>query len=78
MNMRANETSLVPDIELTGLMRILPAAARPYASLARFDRPQLVALRRALARDIDRLKSVPYVDVAGIAVKLDQVIAAID
>jgi 4-hydroxybenzoate polyprenyltransferase len=29
----------VPDIELTGLMRALPAAARPYASLARLDRP---------------------------------------
>ncbi len=33
------DSSLVPDIELTGLMRILPVAARPYASLARFDRP---------------------------------------
>ena len=29
------------------------------AKLARVDRPQLVPLRRALARDIDRLKSVP-------------------
>ena len=56
----------------------LAALQLAEAKLARFDRPQLVALRRALARDIDRLKSVPYVDVAGIAVKLDQVIAAID
>lgn len=44
MNARPNETSaddptLVPDIELTGLMRVLPASARPYASLARLDRP---------------------------------------
>lgn len=39
MNMRPNETSLVPDVELTGLMRWLPAAARPFAALARFDRP---------------------------------------
>ena len=44
MNARRNETSTsetfaVPDIELTGLMRVLPAAARPYASLARLDRP---------------------------------------
>ncbi|HKP65307.1 MAG TPA: uroporphyrinogen-III C-methyltransferase, partial [Casimicrobiaceae bacterium] len=38
------------------------------AKLARLDRPQLGALRRALARDIDRLKAVPYVDVAGISI----------
>jgi 4-hydroxybenzoate polyprenyltransferase len=39
MNARPNETSLVPDAELTGLMRWLPVAARPFAALARFDRP---------------------------------------
>ena len=48
------------------------------AKLARLDRPQLGALRRALARDIDQLKGVPYVDVAGISIKLDQMIDAID
>jgi len=46
--------------------------------LARLDRPQLAPLRRALARDMDRLKGVPYVDVAGISIKLDQVIAALE
>ncbi len=48
------------------------------AKLARTDRPQWVAMRRALVRDIDKLKSLPYVDVAGMSVKLDQAIAAID
>ena len=48
------------------------------AKLARLDQPQLGILRRSLARDIDRLKAVPYVDVAGISIKLDQVIDAID
>jgi uroporphyrin-3 C-methyltransferase len=48
------------------------------AKLARVDRPQLVPLRRALSRDIDRLKSLPYVDVAGMSLKLDQAIAQID
>jgi uroporphyrin-3 C-methyltransferase len=48
------------------------------AKLSRYDRPQLVALRRALSRDIDKLKSVPYVDVAGMSLKLDQVIGTID
>jgi len=48
------------------------------AKLARIDRPQFTPLRRALARDMERLKAVPYVDVAGISVRLDQALAAID
>ena len=48
------------------------------AKLAALDRPQLASLRRALARDMDRLKAVPYVDVAGISIRLDQTIEAID
>lgn len=47
------------------------------AKLAELDRPQLGPLRRALLRDMDRLKAVPYVDVAGISIKLDQIIDAI-
>jgi len=46
--------------------------------LQRLDRPQFIPLRRALSRDIDRLKAVPYVDVAGMSLKLDQALAAID
>jgi len=46
--------------------------------LARLDRPQLAPLRRALARDMERLKAVPYVDVAGISIKLDQLTGTID
>lgn len=56
----------------------LAALQLAEAKLSRVDRPQLVTLRRALARDIDRLKAVPYVDVAGMSLKLDQAIAAID
>ena len=48
------------------------------AKLARLDRPALGPLRRALARDMDRLKAVPYVDVAGISIRLDQIIEGID
>ena len=47
------------------------------SKLAELDRPQLAPLRRSLARDMDRLKAVPYVDVAGISIKLDQTIEAI-
>jgi uroporphyrin-III C-methyltransferase len=48
------------------------------AKLARLDRPQLAPIRRVLARDMDRLKAVPYVDVAGISIKLDQLSGIID
>src|SRR6187551_3270712 len=48
------------------------------AKLARLDRPQVAPVRRALARDMDRLKAVPYVDVAGISIKLDQLIGVVD
>jgi uroporphyrin-3 C-methyltransferase len=48
------------------------------AKLARLDRPALGPLRRALARDMDRLKAVPYVDVAGISIRIDQIIDGID
>jgi uroporphyrin-3 C-methyltransferase len=47
------------------------------AKLQRLDRPQFLPLRRALARDIDRLKAMPFVDVVGLSVKLDQAIAAV-
>jgi len=46
--------------------------------LARMDRPQLAPLRRSLAREMDELKAVPFVDVSGISAKLDQAIAVID
>ncbi|MDQ6620216.1 MAG: uroporphyrinogen-III C-methyltransferase, partial [Pseudomonadota bacterium] len=46
--------------------------------LQRLDRPQFLPLRRAVARDIDRLKGVPYVDVAGLSLRIDQLIAAVD
>jgi uroporphyrin-3 C-methyltransferase len=47
------------------------------AKLQRLERPQFVPLRRALSRDMDQLKAVPYVDVTGISLKLDQAIAAV-
>lgn len=39
MNNAPVEPLLVPDSEHRGMMAILPASFRPYASLARFDRP---------------------------------------
>lgn len=48
------------------------------ARLQRMDQPRYNALRRALTRDIERLKALPLVDVYGTSARLDDAIAAID
>ena len=48
------------------------------ARLQRLERPQFLPLRRALTRDMDRLKAMPYVDTAGMSLKLDQALAAVN
>ena len=48
------------------------------ARLARADRPQFAPIRRAIARDIERLKSAPAVDFPAMAARLDNLIASID
>jgi uroporphyrin-III C-methyltransferase len=72
-------TLAAQDVRFTGhVAGALNALQAADARLARMDRPQYVGLRRALSRDIERLKGVPVVDVTGIALKLDQVAAAVD
>jgi uroporphyrin-3 C-methyltransferase len=46
--------------------------------LQRADKPQLIPLRKVIAKDIERLKAVPYVDTVGISVKLDTILAQVD
>lgn len=48
------------------------------AQLARADRPHWLPLRKALNRDIERLKALPVVDVSGIALKIENLIAGVD
>lgn len=48
------------------------------ARLARSDRPQFLGLRKAIARDIDKLRGAPNVDVTGMTLRIDHVIAAVD
>jgi uroporphyrin-III C-methyltransferase len=47
-------------------------------SLSRADKPQFITIRRAIARDMDKLKAFPSVDVTGIALRLDSAISQID
>jgi len=47
-------------------------------SLARSDKPQFIIVRRAIAADLEKLKATPSVDLAGVALRLDSVIAQVD
>lgn len=46
--------------------------------LQRMNRPQLATLRKAINRDIERLKSAPHVDAVAISVRLDTLIEQAD
>ena len=59
----------------TALAALELADARLAAAV---NAPRWVALRRALARDMERLRAVAAVDTTGIALKLDQLIAGAD
>jgi len=48
------------------------------ARLARLDRPQYLPLRKALAKDLERLNALPFVDVPGISLHLEQIVVGID
>lgn len=66
-------------LQLAGNVRgALIALQNADVRLSRADRPQFIAIRRAIAKDIDNLKSLPSVDLTGIAVRLDALVAQID
>jgi uroporphyrin-3 C-methyltransferase len=46
--------------------------------LQRLDKPQFIALRKAINQDIERLKALPFVDTVGISLQLDDVVATVD
>jgi uncharacterized protein HemX len=56
----------------------ISALVSAEARLARLPRPQFFGLREALARDIERLRKTPSVDLTGIALHLDRLVQGID
>ena len=56
----------------------LAALQTADARVARLEAPRLLPLRRVLARDIERLRAAPAVDVTGIALKFDQLINSVE
>ena len=66
-------------LQLSGNVRAaLLALQLAESRLARADRPQFVPVRRALARDIERLRATPAVDLPAMSVRLDALIANVD
>jgi uroporphyrin-3 C-methyltransferase len=66
-------------LQLSGNVRAaLLALQLAESRLSRADRPQFLPVRRALARDIERLKSLRVLDVSGMSLKIGELVAAVD
>jgi len=66
-------------LQLAGNVRAaLLALQLAEARLARTDRPQFVPIKRAVARDIERLKALPAIDMAAMSMRLDSLVAGVD
>ena len=66
-------------LQLAGDLRgALLALQTADSRLQRLDKPQLIPLRKVIAKDIERLKSLPHVDTVGIAVRLDTLLGQVD
>ncbi|MEO8849221.1 MAG: uroporphyrinogen-III C-methyltransferase [Casimicrobiaceae bacterium] len=72
LNLASQQLALAGNVQSA-----LAALQLTDAKLARLERPRFAPLRRALAVDMERLKAVPYIDVAGLAGKLDAAITEI-
>jgi len=46
--------------------------------LARFDRPELIGVKAAVARDLEKLRALPYLDTIGLSAKIDSLTQNID
>jgi len=87
---RSRDENLIVDIEsairvalqqaaLTGSAEPLVATLKQSDErLARYNQPRLEGVRRAIARDLDRVKAVGLVDIATLTIKLDEVIRLVD
>ena len=64
---------------ITGSAEPLVSALRQSEDrLARLNQPRMERVRRALARDLDRVKAVAVTDVASLAIKLDEAMRTVD
>jgi uroporphyrin-3 C-methyltransferase len=87
---RSRDENLVVDIEaairvalqqnaITGSAEPLVATLRQSDErLARYNQPRLEGVRRAIARDLDRVKAAAVTDISTLTIKLDDAIRIVD
>jgi uroporphyrin-3 C-methyltransferase len=87
---RSRDENVVADVEsslriaqqqtlITGSAEPLVAALKQADDrLARYNQPRLERVRRAIARDLDRVKATSVVDIQSLTVKLDEVVRQVD
>jgi len=69
----------VQQVAITGSAEPLAGALRQAEDrLARINQPRMERVRRALARDIDRVKAVAVTDIASLTIKLDEAVRMVD
>ncbi len=73
INIAAQQLQLAGNVQLA-----LTALQSADGRLAGVNRPQFLVLRKAVSRDIERLRALPVADVPGMALKLETVIGAVD
>ncbi|MFC4709027.1 MULTISPECIES: fused uroporphyrinogen-III synthase HemD/membrane protein HemX [Paraburkholderia] len=72
-------SSASEQLQLTGNTQLaLFALQSADTRLAASDSPQALVVRKAIAQDTDKLKAAPSTDLAGLAIKLDTALAAVD
>jgi uroporphyrin-3 C-methyltransferase len=87
---RSRDENVVGDIEaslrvalqqtsITGSAEPLVAALKQADErLVRYKQPRLEGVRRAVVRDLDRVKAISVVDVSTLSIKLDEVVRLVD
>jgi len=87
---RSRDENLIVDIEaairvslqqaaLTGSAEPLVATLKQSDErLARYNQPRLEGVRRAISRDLDRVKAISVTDVATLTIKLDEAVRMVD
>ena len=87
---RSRDENLVVDIEaairvalqqtaITGSAEPLVATLKQSDErLARYNQPRLERVRRAIARDLERVKATSVADIASLAIKLDEAVRMVD
>jgi uroporphyrin-3 C-methyltransferase len=72
-------TTASQQLQLAGNVQgALIALQNADSRLAKSEKPQFITIRRAIAKDIEKLKSLPILDLTGIALRLDSIIAQVD